>query len=468
MATSTVGSVRWVLAGAIWVGVLGGLVLRQWVDAREARAVSTESAPPDAAHSLAIRARLRGPDGPLAPRSDIRLWRRPLANSVGLGDESNDPEIHPLGEHGELVLAHSTSEHVDALRIVVQTRAEPALEAHFDVVAPHAIDAFDAGELELRPVRILVAGLVVQASGEPAAFAHVELESQVTDAPLAQLDRPELDAERATHDEMRAAILAARDSLQWSSGASRATYSNGSGLFAFFSADPIARVRVRAAASDADASEWVELGGAEPMSCRIELPEVAPLSGRVLLAPDVPLDDLSVGIEDLHRHRYPLGVHRYAKLAGDGSWSLTSVRVGAPRVLWLRALNTSLEIAVSEPFAVEAGGRSVPDFDLRDLRALDCELVDERGAPLDGAHAAFRWAAGQPWEFAFQHDGRTRLWVRGETVEAWLMAPGRACRHVAKFASGQRFELEPETPETLARELRDFPRDLIERIRGPR
>lgn len=409
------------VAAAIAMGVLGGWGLRRWVDARE----EDVAAPPSTAPSpmLAVRATPIAPDGALTPTTLVRYWSRSLGPSVGFDREWYEPMIAEVSATNAIEFTcprPGTGEHV---RFVVQTRTEPPVEGTFELDGPFGGAVFDAGRVELRPVEIIALGRVLDVNGDPVTGARVELESEL--APTA------IPTAVATH--------------AWDTGPRRATYSGAGGVFGFASSERISRIRVRATVSDGDSTDWLELGGPSRLDCRIEFPPTATVSGRVLVAPDIPLESLHVLISPPREPRVPGARFRGISLAADGTWSFAGVSVGAQRAIEIIADSSSYILARSEPFVVASAGVEVPPLDLSDVHVLDLTVVDEHGTRIEDVGVMFRATATDEWAFCFDGDEHPRIWTRGPDTEVWLGASGRRDAHLERVTTGQRIVLLPAT-----------------------
>jgi len=440
MGRSTLGSLCWVVVAALLLGTLGGWGLRRWVDAREARVPMPVHS--ELSRTIRVRATLVAPDGLVSPHSLVRYWSRDLGASYSSSDEPDHADIATVNAASAIELDFPRPGPAAHIRFIVQTRTEPPVEGIFELAGSFHSETFDAGRVELRPVEVIASGRVIGVNGESVVGAHIELESRLHAAEVPSVDAV-VAAARADGFEPNQLRTKLTSADRWDTGPRRTTYSAAGGMFWFVSSEHIERVRVRARLQDGEETDWLELEFPPRSPCRLELPTTATLSGRVIVAPGIPLESLELRVFVPSESPSWWSRYRSAAVANDGTWRVTGVPVGSRRALEVVVNGSSLALARSETFLVADGDNERPPLDLSDVHVLDLDVVDEHGARIGEVAARCGASGAGERQFFFTRDERLRLWTREPHAEVWLGAPGRRGAHLERVTSGQRVVLLP-------------------------
>jgi hypothetical protein len=297
----------------------------------------------------------------------------------------------------------------------------------------------DMGDLTLKPPEIVVTGTVVDDLDEVVPNAMINLSEPMTPA-----------------------------SKKWDPISSLTSTSDARGEFAVRGVMPTSILRVNAREAHHAAGVPVEVQPGE-RGVRVVIPRGAELAGSLRLDPSLARSELKAVVK---RFGTPAAAkpefdgNDVARVQEDGSFALSSLRAG--RVgLEISSPVVTGPLCVVDDIDLSPGIANrdprLQEVDLRDVRLIRVDVVNERNEPVLGGTVWSSTAARAPLA-CLLHDGKAVLVARDASVDIRVEAPGYRTTRIDSVASDVRvrmqrgFALRVRVPYELA--LPEPPRQL--------
>jgi len=282
----------------------------------------------------------------------------------------------------------------------------------------------ECGDVQLVQAPVLAAGRVVDSTGAPVAGARVDVQTAT----------------------MRMASSRADAAWNFAAGPSWSVQSDADGTFALHSFERPERVRAAAKSGGAylALANWVE-GEPGRSDYELALPAATKVEGRVLLPEGLRADELQLVLKRAG------GSGSGPRLAVDGSWSASGLEPGTWTIEARPSSAPEVLASVEVELVADQTVRAV-DLDLREVRVLRIEIVDEGGEPID-AQGSYSAPRAKRAHDLYAARGRARIVTALARVDASFEAPGRLRATAIDVQDGARVELARGLP--LRVRLRD-------------